>query len=205
MSRWIETFTLADRHARIEPLERGHRDELLAAARDGELWTLWYTFVPSPETLDAWLDATLAQRDSGAAMPMIVRRAGDGRLVGCTRMFNLDPVNRRLEIGHTWYAASVQRSAINTACKSLLLEHAFERLGCIAVELRTHFMNRQSRAAIERLGAKLDGILRHHQQMPNGTIRDTCVYSIIAPEWPAVRANLRWQLERARPAPAEAG
>ena len=119
-------------------------------------------------------------------------------MVGTTRMFNVDATHRRLEIGHTWYSASVQRTAINTECKAMLLAHAFDTLGCIAVELRTHFMNRQSRAAIERLGARLDGVLRHHQRLPNGTIRDTCVYSIVAPEWPAVRENLRWQLERPR-------
>ena len=131
-------------------------------------------------------------------MPFVVRRAADGRVVGTTRMFNVDATHRRLEIGHTWYSASVQRTAINTECKAMLLAHAFDTLGCIAVELRTHFMNRQSRAAIERLGARLDGVLRHHQRLPNGTIRDTCVYSIVAPEWPAVRENLRWQLERPR-------
>jgi RimJ/RimL family protein N-acetyltransferase len=121
-------------------------------------------------------------------------------------MFNIDAPNRRLEIGHTWYSRSAQRTAINTECKLMLLEHAFGALACVAVELRTHFMNRDSRHAIERLGAKLDGILRNHQSMPNGTLRDTCVYSIIASEWPAVQANLRWQLERRRgPAVARAG
>lgn len=198
MSRWIDAVMLRGSHAVLEPLAREHRNEVLAAATDGELWRLWYTSAPGPDSIDAWLDAALAQREQSGAMPFVVRRTTDGRIVGSTRMFNVDAVNRRLEIGHTWYAASVQRSAINTECKAMLLAHAFDTLGCIAVELRTHFMNRQSRAAIERLGARLDGVLRHHQRLPNGTIRDTCVYSIVAPEWPAVRENLRWQLARPR-------
>ncbi|MCM5568970.1 GNAT family N-acetyltransferase [Burkholderiaceae bacterium FT117] len=202
MSRWIEPVTLRGAHAVLEPLARAHRDQVLAAAADGELWRLWYTAAPGPETIDAWLDAALDQRERLGAMPFVVRRAADDRVVGVTRMFNVDAANRRLEIGHTWYSASVQRSAVNTECKAMLLAHAFDALGCIAVEMRTHFMNRQSRAAIERLGAKLDGVLRHHQLLANGTIRDTCVYSIVAPEWPAVRENLRWQLERPRPAGA---
>lgn len=198
MSRWIEPVSLRGTYAQLEPLARTHRDELVAAASDGELWNLWYTAAPAPDAIDGWLDVALAQREQAGAMPFVVRRAGDSRLVGATRMFNIDAINRRLEIGHTWYSASAQRTAINTECKLLLLGHAFETLGCIAVELRTHFMNRASRTAIERLGAKLDGILRHHQLLPNGTIRDTCVYSIVAPEWPAVQANLQWQLLRPR-------
>jgi RimJ/RimL family protein N-acetyltransferase len=205
MSRWIEPVTLSGAHAVLEPLAREHRDEVLAAASDGELWRLWYTAAPAPDSIDAWLDTALAQREQAGAMPFVVRRASDRRMVGTTRMFNVDATHRRLEIGHTWYSASVQRTAINTECKALLLAHAFDTLGCIAVELRTHFMNRQSRAAIERLGARLDGVLRHHQRLPNGTIRDTCVYSIVAPEWPAVRENLRWQLERPRAHAPRAG
>jgi len=198
VARWIEPVTLRGSHVQLEPLAPAHRDEVLAAAADGELWRLWYTAAPGPDTIDAWLDSALEQREQAQAMPFVVRRTGNGQLIGSTRMFNVDAVNRRLEIGHTWYSASVQRSAVNTECKALLLAHAFDLLGCIAVELRTHVMNRQSRAAIERLGARLDGVLRHHQRLPNGTIRDTCVYSIVAPEWPAVRENLRWQLERPR-------
>lgn len=205
MSRWIKPITLRGTHAVLEPLLREHRDELLAAVADGELWRLWYTTAPSPDSIDAWLDAALAQSEQLGAMPFVVRRTTDGRLVGATRMFNVDATHRRLEIGNTWYSASVQRTAINTECKAMLLAHAFDTLGCIAVELRTHFMNRQSRAAIERLGARLDGVLRHHQLLANGTIRDTCVYSIVAPEWPAVRENLRWQLERPRSAAPGAG
>ena len=198
MSRWIEPLTLAGAHARLEPLGPGHRNELAEAVCDGALFELWYTSAPRPDAVDGWIDAALAQREQAGAMPFVVRRASDSKLVGATRIFNVDALHRRFEIGHTWYSASVQRSAVNTECKLMLLGHAFGALGCIAVELRTHFMNRQSRAAIERLGAKLDGVLRHHQLLPNGTLRDTCVYSIVAPEWPAVRANLEWQLARPR-------
>lgn len=202
MERWIAPIVLRGTHAVLEPLAPGHRDAVLAAAADGALWRLWYTAAPGPESIDGWLEQALAQREQAGALPFVVRRAADGQVVGSTRLFNVDTANRRLEIGHTWYSASVQRSAVNTECKAMLLAHAFDTLGCIAVELRTHFMNRQSRAAIERLGARLDGVLRHHQRLPNGTLRDTCVYSIVAPEWPAVRENLRWQLERPRSAPA---
>ena len=198
MSRWIEPIELAGSHARLEPLVCGHRDELAEAVRDGALYELWYTSAPHPDAVAGWIDTALAQREQAGAMPFVVRRANDSKLVGATRMFNVDAANRRLEIGHTWYSASVQRTAVNSECKLMLLGHAFGALGCIGVELRTHHLNRQSRAAIERLGARLDGILRHHQLLPNGTLRDTCVYSIVAAEWPAVRANLQWQLTRPR-------
>jgi RimJ/RimL family protein N-acetyltransferase len=201
MSHWIEPVVLRGSHAVLEPLAPEHRDALLAAAADGELWRLWYTSAPGPDSIDGWLQQALAQREQAGALPFVVRRPSDGRVIGSTRLFNVDAANRRLEIGHTWYSASVQRGPVNTECKAMLLAHAFDTLGCIAVELRTHFMNRQSRAAIERLGARLDGVLRHHQRLPNGTIRDTCVYSIVAPEWPAVRENLRWQMERPRTVP----
>ena len=196
MTRWIEPITLDGRHARIEPLASAHHDELVAAAADGELWDLWFTSVPRPEAMREWMDAALAQREEAGAMPFVIRRAGDNRLVGATRYFNVAAPNRRLEIGHTFYARSVQRTAVNTESKLLLLTHAFEALGCLGVELRTHFMNRESRRAIERLGAKLDGVLRAHMVMPDGSLRDTCVYSIIAHEWPAVRNNLAFRLER---------
>jgi len=130
-------------------------------------------------------------------MPFVVCKP-DGDVVGSTRYFNVDAVNRRLEIGHTWYAKRVQRTALNTEAKLLLLAHAFEKLNCIAVEFRTNFFNFASREAIARLGAKQDGVLRHHQVMPDGSLRDTVVFSIIAPEWPAVKKNLLWQLTRPR-------
>ncbi len=198
MDRWIASTTLRGCHAQLEPLGHEHREAITEAVSDGALWTLWYTSAPRPDAIGDWLAGAFSQRDQNGAMPFVVRRLADSRIVGATRMFNVDAANRRLEIGHTWYSKSAQRTAINTECKLMLLGHAFGELGCVAVELRTHFMNRQSRQAIERLGAKLDGVLRSHQVMPNGTLRDTCVYSIIASEWPAVQANLRWQLRPQR-------
>ena len=143
-----------------------------------------------------WLERALDMRERLGAMPFAVRDAASGDIVGSTRYFNVDAVNRRLEIGHTWYARRAQRTAINTECKLLLLTHAFEALGCIAVEFRTHWFNQASRSAIERLGAKLDGVLRNHQLLPDGSRRDTVVYSIIDGEWPAVRSHLKFLLDR---------
>lgn len=201
MTRLIEPVVLEGRHAMLEPLDLAHEAELRAAASDGELWNLWYTSVPSPDTLHDWIRAALDQREQAGAMPFVVRRVNDGQpgaVVGTTRMFNVDPVNRRLEIGHTWYASSAQRTAVNTECKLLLLAHAFEQLRCIAVEFRTHWMNHQSRAAIARLGAKQDGVLRSHMVMPDGSLRDTVVFSIIASEWPTVKRHLHYRLELPR-------
>lgn len=194
---WLEPVTLVGRHARLEPLEPAHADGLAAAVRDGEVWKLWYTMIPPPEKMAAAIDRSLEMQARGTMLPFAVRDAG-GRLVGFTTYLNVDAVHHRVEIGATWYAQSVQRTAINTECKLMLLRHAFETLSCIAVELRTHFMNRASRRAIERLGARLDGILRHHQVMPDGTLRDTCVYSIVAPDWPTTRSHLEHELARVR-------
>lgn len=196
MTSWIEPVTLQGRYAIVEPLVLAHVDELIDAASDGELWKLWYTSVPDPASMQEWVAAALRQRDDTGALPFVIRRKEDARLVGATRYFNVAAPNRRLEIGHTFYSQNAQRTAINTESKLLLLAHAFDRLGCLGVELRTHFMNQASRRAIERLGAKLDGVLRSHQVMPDGSLRDTCVYSIIAHEWPAVRNNLSARLER---------
>jgi len=193
--RWIEPVTLRGRHVELEPLARAHEDGIRAAAADGELWRLWYTSVPAPDKTGAWLDLALDMRERLGAMPFTVRDARDGRIVGSTRYFNVDATNRRLEIGHTWYAKRAQRSGINTEAKLLLLGHAFDVLGCIAVEFRTHWFNHASRAAIARLGAKQDGVLRNHQVMPDGSRRDTVVFSIIDGEWPAVRQHLAHQLD----------
>lgn len=201
MSRFIEPVVLEGRHAMLEPLDTAHEEDLLHAAADGALWNLWYTSVPAPEQIRSWIDTALDQRDRLGAMPFVVREVRDGTpgaVVGSTRMFNVDSANRRLEIGHTWYAQRVQRSAVNTECKLLLLAHAFESLNCIAVEFRTHWMNHQSRAAIVRLGAKQDGVLRNHMVMPDGVLRDTVVFSIIASEWPTVRRHLHHRLEMPR-------
>ncbi|ALD90155.1 GNAT family N-acetyltransferase [Cupriavidus gilardii] len=201
MTRLIAPIVLEGRHVMLEPLDAAHETELRAAASDGELWKLWYTSVPTPDGLRAWIDTALDQRDRLGAMPFVVRRVQDGvagPVVGSTRMFNVDETHRRLEIGHTWYAQSVQRTAVNTECKLLLLAHAFEQLRCIAVEFRTHWMNHQSRAAIARLGAKQDGVLRNHQVMADGSLRDTVVFSIIASEWPTVKRHLHYRLEMPR-------
>ena len=199
MTRFIEPVTLTGHHwVVLEPLQREHEAELLQAARDGELWNLWYTGVASPDAVVTYVDTALRMRDEQGALPFVVRRKADGQLVGSTRYFNVDAGNRRLEIGHTWYSRSVQRTGLSTEAKLILLKHAFETLDCIAVEFRTHWFNFQSREAIARLGAKQDGVLRNHQRSPNGTLRDTVVFSIIASEWPTVKAHLRWLLNKPR-------
>ena len=192
----IWPISLEGSHVQIVPLRREHRDDLIAAARDGELWRLWYARVPEPERMAAEIEHRLALQASGSMAPFTV--IAGGRVVGMTTYMAIDAENRRVEIGATWYAARVQRTPLNTEAKLLLLQQAFEELGCIAVELRPHHLIRQSRQAIERLGARLDGVLRQHQRAKDGTLRDTCVYSIVASEWPAVRSHLRWQLERPR-------
>ncbi|HEY2969108.1 MAG TPA: GNAT family protein [Casimicrobiaceae bacterium] len=193
---FVEPVTLEGRHATLEPLAREHEADLRRAAADGELWRLWYTSVPAPETTGAYIAAALEMRAGLGAMPFAVRDNATGDIVGCTRYFNVDAPNRRLEIGYTWYAQRAQRTEINTECKHLLLTHAFEKLKCIAVEFRTHWFNQASREAIARLGAKQDGVLRNHQISPDGSYRDTVVFSIIESEWPAVKQHLTFLLER---------
>ncbi|MBO4224276.1 GNAT family N-acetyltransferase [Bradyrhizobium neotropicale] len=190
---WLEPITLRGAHARLEPLSPDHADGLVEAVKDGELWKLWYTFIPRPEDMRKEIDRRLGLQAAGSMLPFTVFDAS-GTVSGMTTYMNVDALNRRVEIGSTWYAKRVQRSAVNTQCKLLLLTHAFEALDCIAVEFRTHFFNHQSRRGIERLGAKLDGVLRSHQIAANGTLRDTVVYSIIASEWPTVKAHLNYQL-----------
>jgi len=195
---FIEPVTLKGEHATLEPLEAKHEAALRRAAADGELWRLWYTSVATPDRIGDYIARALDMRERLGAMPFAVRQNATGEIVGCTRYFNVDAANRRLEIGHTWYSKRVQRTAINTECKLLLLTHAFEVLGCIAVEFRTHWFNHASRVAIERLGAKQDGVLRNHQLLPDGSKRDTVVFSIIDGEWAAVRQHLKFQLDRPR-------
>ena len=195
---FVEPVTLKGERATLEPLGLQHEAALRDAAADGELWRLWYTSVAPPDKMADYISLALDMRERLGAMPFAVRDNAVGAVVGCTRYFNVDAANRRLEIGHTWYAKRAQRTAINTECKLLLLTHAFEVLGCIAVEFRTHWFNHASRAAIERLGAKQDAVLRNHQLLPDGSKRDTVVYSIIDGEWPAVRRHLKFQLDRAR-------
>ncbi len=195
---WLEPVTLTGRAVSLEPLAREHHDDLVAATRDGDLAGIWYTSVPGPDAMAAEIERRTALLASGSMLPFAVIERAAGQAVGMTTYMNVDAVARRVEVGSTWYRARVQRTAINTECKLLLLAHAFEVLACIAVEFRTATHNLQSRRAIERLGAKLDGVLRSHTRYANGALRDTCVYSVTAAEWPAVRAALTYGLTRPR-------
>ncbi len=194
---WPPSIELRGTHAALVPLSSDHADDLTEAVADGNLHDLWYTTAPRPEAVPAEIARRNALRAAGSMLPFAVLDAS-GRAVGMTTYMNIDATNRRVEIGSTWYRRAVQRGPLNTECKLMLLRHAFEGLDCIAVEFCTHHLNHQSRRAIERLGAKLDGIRRAHMLMGNGTIRDTAVYSIIAPEWPTVKAHLEWQLVKPR-------
>ena len=189
---------LQGQYVRLDPLSMKHCEALITAVGDGALWKLWYTSATAPEGMAAEIERRLALQAAGSMLPFAVIEAATGQVVGMTAFMHIDAVNRRVEIGSTWYAQRVQRTALNTEAKWLLLRQAFEGWQCIAVEFRTHFLNQQSRQAIERLGAKLDGVLRSHMVAANGTLRDTCVYSVIATEWPAVRAHLEWQMVRPR-------
>ncbi|TFV67486.1 UNVERIFIED_ORG: N-acetyltransferase [Bacillus sp. AZ43] len=191
---FLEPVTLTGSLVTLEPLTTGHHDELVTAASDGRLWELWYTSVPAPEAMAADVADRLARRDAGEMLPFVVRRRFDGVVVGATTYCNVDARTPRVEIGYTWTARSAQRTGVNADSKLLLLAHAFEVLGCVAVEFRTHWHNQQSRGAIARLGAKQDGVLRSHRRMPDGSLRDTVVFSILQAEWPAVRAGLEHRL-----------
>ncbi len=194
----LEAVTLSGRHVELAPLSREHHDDLVVAVQDGDLWRLWYTNIPKPDAMAAEIDRRLGLQAAGTMLPFAVIDRATNRAVGMTTYMNIDLQGPRLEIGSTWYARHVQRTPLNTEAKLLLLSHAFDKLDCLAVEFRTHFFNHQSRRAIERLGAKLDGVLRQHLRMQDGSLRDTCVYSIIASEWPTVRSGLNWQLEKER-------
>ncbi|MCV7220981.1 GNAT family N-acetyltransferase [Mycolicibacterium elephantis] len=196
MTGFVEAVTLrGQRWVTLEPLGREHIPEITAAAAGGELGRLWFTATPAPEAVEQWVDSRLAVQQPDQGLTFVVRRL-DGTFVGSSSYMSVDAANRRLEIGNTWYVESARRSGVNSETKLLMLGHAFDRLGCVAVEFRTHFFNFASRAAIERLGAKLDGVLRSHQLLPDGSRRDTVVYSILDIEWPAVRSNLRFRLDR---------
>jgi RimJ/RimL family protein N-acetyltransferase len=195
---WLEPVTLSGNHAILEPLDHRHEPDLIEAVRDGKLWELWYTNVPRDTDMAKEIDRRLGLQADGSMLPFAAIDPETGKAVGMTTYMAADALNKRVEIGFTWYRQSVQRTGLNTNCKLLLLAHAFETLDCIAVEFRTHFFNHASRRGIERLGAKLDGVLRSHLVAKNGTIHDTCVYSIIASEWPTVKGNLTWQLSRSR-------
>ncbi|HZW19866.1 GNAT family protein [Noviherbaspirillum sp.] len=193
---FITPLTLKGEHTTLEPLAMSHAEGLSEAARDGELWKLWYTTVPHPDGMKAEIERRLGLQAAGSMLPFAIRRNDTNALCGMTTYMHIDATHRRVEIGSTWYAKSAQRTAINTEAKLMLLTHAFESLGCIAVEFRTHWMNQQSRAAIARLGAKQDGILRNHMRMPDGSLRDTVVFSIIESEWPAIKRHLAFKLGR---------
>lgn len=192
--RWIEPITLTGLRVVLEPLSLEHLDGMINAVKDGELWKLWFTSIPAPEKAEAYIKTALEMRENAGAMPFIVRERESNKIIGSTRYFNVDEGNQRLEIGYTWYSESYQRTAVNSECKYLLLSHAFEKLEAIAVEFRTHWHNQKSRAAIARLGAKQDGVLRNHQKNADGGYRDTVVFSIINLEWPAVRQSLMFKL-----------
>jgi RimJ/RimL family protein N-acetyltransferase len=191
---FLQPIQLTGDTVTLEPLTPAHHDGLVAAARDGELWNLWYTSVPRPEAMAAEIERRLALQKAGSMLAFTARRNEDNAVIGMTTFMNADAVNRRVEIGSTWNARSAQRSGTNTESKLLLLTHAFDTLNCIAVEFRTHWLNQQSRAAIAKLGAKQDGVLRSHSLAGDGTLRDTVVFSIIAIEWPAIRGELRRRL-----------
>ncbi len=195
MKPWTDPPTLTGRHVTLRPMLLADRDALAAAAVDGDLTELFFSNVAQLADPDAFLAAAFRERDFGRAMPFAVETP-DGRLVGMTRFMRMNAAHKRLEIGGTFYAKSVQRSGVNTEAKLLLLTHAFEVMGCNVVQIRTDWFNRRSQAAIERLGAKRDGVLRNHQVTPDGRLRDLVVYSIIASEWPGVRQNLRYLLAR---------
>ena len=193
---FAEPITLSGEHAVLEPLAATHETDLQDAARDGELWKLWYTSVVPPERMRAEIERRLGLQEEGIMLPFAVLDPATHRAVGMTTYMNIDEKNRRVEIGSTWYAKHVQRTALNTECKLMLLTHAFESLKCIAVEFRTHWMNQQSRDAILRLGAKQDGVLRNHAIASDGSYRDTVCFSIIESEWPAVKSHLQFKLGR---------
>jgi len=189
-------ITLAGHGIRLEPLDRSHAPSLASASRDGELWKLWYTSVPSPEEVDAYIDGALAGHAAGHMLPWIVRETEGGQIIGSTRYHDIVPAIDRVEIGYTWYAQRWQRTYVNTAAKALLLGHAFESLGCAVVGLRTDAFNVRSQRAIEALGAKKDGVIRHFQARRDGTARDTVLYSVLAHEWPTVKRHLELRLQR---------
>ena len=176
MSKWLNNIVLNGGNVRLEPLTLTHIDGLIDAVKDGELWKLWYTSAPDePKNVQSYIEQAISEFENDKSLPFAIIKADNNKVVGTTRFMNADSLNRRLEIGTTWYSKSSQRTGINTQCKYLLLEYAFETLKCIAVEFRTHWHNLQSREAIARLGAKQDGILRNHQFDKAGNLRDTVV------------------------------
>ncbi|WP_144659182.1 GNAT family N-acetyltransferase [Paenarthrobacter nicotinovorans] len=192
----IEPITLTGNFVTLEPLAPEHHDGLVDAARDGDLWKLWYTSVPTPDGMAAEIERRLSLQETGSMLPFATRLNATGKLIGMTTYMNIDADTPRVEIGSTWNAASAHGTGTNPDSKLLLLRHAFETLGCPAVEFRTHWLNHQSREAIARLGAKQDGVLRNHSRTKDGVLRDTVVFSILEHEWPAVRNGLEYRLAK---------
>ncbi len=196
----VSPVTLTGKLVRLEPLSMDHMDGLAEASADGDVWRIWYTSIPKPEDMAAEIERRLGLLAKGSMVPFTARRVADGQVLGMTTYMNIDQDLPRVEIGSTWNRASAHGSGTNAESKLLLLEHAFEVLGCPAVEFRTSWFNHQSRAAIERLGAKMDGVLRRHARTADGSLRDTVVYSILDSEWPQVRMNLEYRLAQRRSA-----
>lgn len=190
---FISDKNLSGQYVDLEPLSEVHIEPLQNAVLDGRSWEIWYASVPKPDEMASYVRAAMANAEAGD-LAYAVRSKESNKIVGTTRYYNVDAANRRAMLGYTWYSSSVRRTPVNTECKLMLLENLFETSSAIAVEFRTHFFNRKSRDAIERLGAKQDGVLRSHQIMRDGSLRDTAVYSIIAAEWPAVKMNLESRL-----------
>ena len=201
----LTSVVLEGHGVRLEPLEPGHAQALSAAASDGQLWKLWFTAVPEPEKVDAYIASALDGQKSGHMWPWVVREMKTGQVIGSTRYHDIVAPIDRVEIGYTWYAKSWQRTHVNTACKLLLLEHAFEKLGCAVVGLRTDNFNFASQRAIERLGARKDGVIRHHQARRDGSARDSVMYSVLSAEWPDVKRHLLLRLTKSGPEPTEDG
>ena len=200
MEPWLKAVQLEGEAVRLRPLQKEDRDALLKAAEDGALWQLWFTSVPSAQTIDQYIAVALQEQALGLSIPFVVELKLSGKIIGSTRLCNAVAQNRRIEIGYTWYSKSAQKTSVNTQCKLLLLEHAFSTLDAIAVEFRTHWHNQASRAAIARLGAKQDGVLRNHSIEPDGAYRDTVVFSIVESEWPSVRKGLLFKLAQRKTA-----
>lgn len=193
---WLKEAVLESSTISLHPLRHDHAEALAEAAADGELWELWFTSVPRPETVTKYIDDALNEQAAGRALPYVVVHNDTRQVIGTTRFSNADVKNHRVEIGFTWYALRFQRTSVNTECKALMLEYAFEQLQAIAVEFRTHWHNHKSRTAISRLGAKQDGVLRNHSKNPDGSYRDTVVFSIIDHEWLMVKRSLQHKLSR---------
>lgn len=196
MHNWLASITLEGQKVKLIPLEASHKEALLKAASDGKLWELWFTSVPSKERIDSYLKQAFDEQQKGSSLPFVILDKSTGELIGTTRYCNAVSEHKRLEIGYTWYAKKYQRTGVNTECKYLLLKYAFEELDCIAVEFRTNWHNSRSRAAISRLGAKQDGILRNHQLHSDGSYRDTVVFSITNQEWKGVAKSLNYEMKK---------